>query len=183
MGANKEQQDLFVDQNNVQLINKTSSTETLDKPKNKDKCDMTPFVLMIALAMHALFEGIALGLMMDWQPLTNLMIAIIIHKAAESMSLALSLLRSFKDQKTLLGLLVLFSCATPLGTTLGILLDNAPKIVDIIFTSLAAGTFIYVACSELIVEEFALPGKRWIKFLFFLLGAAIITSLWFFDSG
>ena len=46
---------------------------------------------MIALAMHATFEGIALGLMKDWGQVINLMIAIFIHKAAESMSLAISL--------------------------------------------------------------------------------------------
>lgn len=91
LGANKEQQDLFVDQNNVQLINKTVTTASEEQPKNKEKCNLTPFVLMIALAMHALFEGIALGLMMSWDSLTNLMIAIIIHKAAESMSLSISL--------------------------------------------------------------------------------------------
>lgn len=171
---------MFVDENNVKLI-KTASTSSQGETKKKG-CNVTPFILMIALAMHALFEGIALGLMKTWDSLTNLMIAIIIHKAAESISLALSLQRSFKDFKTLIGLMVLFSFATPLGTTIGILLDNASKIVDIIFTSLATGTFIYVACSELIVEEFALPGNRWIKFIAFLIGAAVITSLWFFDS-
>lgn len=110
------------------------------------------------------------------------MIAILIHKAAESMSLALSLQRSFKDFGTLFKLLALFSCATPLGCVLGILLENSNEIVVIIFTSLAGGTFIYVSCSELIVEEFALPGKRWIKYFAFLLGAVIITCLGFLDS-
>jgi zinc transporter ZupT len=78
--------------------------------------------------------------------------------------------------------MVLFSFATPFGICLGLLLENSSEIVEIIFTSLAGGTFIYVSCSELIVEEFALPGNRWWKFLAFIIGAIIITLLWFFDS-
>jgi len=78
--------------------------------------------------------------------------------------------------------MILFSCATPFGVTIGILLSNTSEIVEIIFTSLAGGTFIYVACSELIIEEFSLPGIRWWKFLAFIFGAIVITLLWFFDS-
>lgn len=43
-------------------MNKTSMTEADFEPQKRG-CNLTPFVLMIALAMHALFEGIALGLM------------------------------------------------------------------------------------------------------------------------
>lgn len=78
--------------------------------------------------------------------------------------------------------MILFSCATPFGVTIGLILENTSELVEIIFVSLAGGTFIYVSCSELIVEEFSLPGKRWLKFLAFIIGATIITLLWFFDS-
>ena len=78
--------------------------------------------------------------------------------------------------------MILFSCSTPLGITVGLILENTSELVEIIFVSLAGGTFIYVSCSELIVEEFSLPGKRWAKFFAFVVGAAIITMLWFFDS-
>ena len=94
---------------------------------------------MIALAMHATFEGIACGLIGTWPSLINLMIAIFIHKAAETMSLAISLQRTFKDFSTLLKLMILFSCATPFGVTVGIILEQSSKIVEIIFTSLAGG--------------------------------------------
>ena len=138
---------------------------------------------MIALAMHALFEGLALGIMSDTNTAINLMVAIFIHKAAETISLAISLQRTFTDFGTLLKLMVLFSCATPVGVTIGLFLENTSEMVEIVFISMAGGTFIYVACSELIVEEFALPGNRWFKYMAFLIGAVIITCLWFFDKG
>lgn len=104
-----------------------------------------------------------------------------IHKFAESMSVSIALQRSFSDFRTLLKLILIFSFATPLGTIIGMALGQAPPIVDIVFTSMAAGTFIYVACSEMIVEEFSMPGNRWPKLLAFLIGAIIITCLWFLD--
>jgi zinc transporter 1/2/3 len=55
------------------------------------KCNITPFMLMIALSMHAIFEGIAFGLMKEMGPALNLMISILIHKGAEAMSISIAL--------------------------------------------------------------------------------------------
>ena len=139
-------------------------------------------MLIIALGAHALFEGIALGLMNTWSESLNMMIAIFIHKGAASMSLAISLKRSFDEFSTLLKLMLLFSIFTPIGVSLGLLLSKTSEMIEIVFVSLSGGTFIYVACSEVIVEEFALPGKRWIKFAAFIIGGTIITLLWFIAS-
>ena len=138
---------------------------------------MLPFVLMIALSVHSIFEGMALGLMNEFKPFINLMVSILIHKFAESMSISIAMQKGGFEFKKIFYFILLFSFATPLGTLMGILLNGAPEIVNIIFTSLAGGSFIYVACSELIVEEFSLPGNRWWKLLAFLTGALFIGML------
>ncbi len=138
---------------------------------------------MIALSMHSIFEGIALGLEAKTGSVVNILIAISLHKWAASMSLGISLNKTFPDDfKKIFLLVTVFACATPLGITLGIALGSAPEMVDITFSCLAGGTFIYIACSEVIVEEFSLPGHKWFKLLVFVLGAGLITSLWFLDS-
>lgn len=76
----------------------------------------------------------------------------------------------------------MFSWATPIGVSLGLILKNTSDLVVITFTSLAGGTFLYISCSEVITEEFSLPGGRWVKLLAFLLGAFVITMLWFLDK-
>jgi zinc transporter 1/2/3 len=144
---------------------------------------MTPFILMIALSMHSIFEGIALGLEKSTSNTINILIAITLHKWAASMSLGISLNKTFPDEfRKILYLIITFACATPLGIIFGLALGEAPAMVDITFSCLAGGTFIYIACSEVIVEEFSLPGHKWFKLLVFLLGAGLITSLWFLDS-
>ena len=64
---------------------------------------------------------------------------------------------------------------------LGIALAGLDDIYEIIFNSIAAGTFLYIATSEIIVEEFSIPGNRYWKLFAFLVGAAIITSLFFIE--
>lgn len=146
------------------------------------KCNITPFVLMIALSMHSVFEGIAFGLMKDMSSALDLMFSILLHKFAEAMSISVALQKSFSDFRQLLKFIILFAFATPVGTALGLILNEAPDLVNIIFVSLSGGTFIYVSCSELTVEEFSMPGNRWLKLLFFILGAVLIGCLLLLDT-
>lgn len=154
-----------------------------DMKKNSSCCpNMTPFILLLALSVHSIFEGLALGLQTDMASVMNMLIAIVIHKGAASSSLGISLVKTFPtDFRLCRQLVFLFACATPLGVGLGMAVANAGDIYEIVFSSIAAGSFVYIACSEVIVEEFSIPGNRWIKLLAFLLGATVITCLWFLD--
>ena len=112
----------------------------------------------------------------------NMVIAILIHKGAAGSSLGISLVKTFPDNFRLCRQLVgVFSVATPLGVLIGMAVAEAGDIYEVIFSSIAAGSFFYIACSEVIVEEFSVPGNRYWKLLAFLLGASIITLLWFLD--
>jgi zinc transporter 1/2/3 len=80
-------------------------------------------------------------------------------------------------------LMAIFAFASPLGCAIGMALEStASVVVNVVFSSLAAGTFVYIACSEVVVEEFSTPGNRWVKLLVFIIGAGIITSLLFLDG-
>jgi len=132
---------------------------------------------MVALSVHAIFEGIALGLLPELKEEMNLMISIVIHKVAEGMSICIAMQKSGMPFKQVFLFLSIFASATPLGTLMGILLSGMSDMINVVFMSIAGGSFIYVSCSELIVEEFSLPGNRWLKLLAFLMGAALIGLL------
>jgi zinc transporter 1/2/3 len=138
---------------------------------------------MIALSTHAVFEGIAVGLVKDLPDLWTYVIAIFLHKWAAAMSLGISMSKNFKDETTTMYILLLiFSFATPLGISIGMAVSSSSVLINIIFSSLAAGTFVYIACSEVIVEEFSTPEYKWIKYLAFLLGATLIACLTLIES-
>ena len=122
-------------------------------------------MLLIALSTHAIFEGIALGLTKDLAASINIMLALMIHKTAASMSLGISISKNFADEDRSKGIMLLlsFAFATPIGIASGLLLADTNDMIEIIFSSFAGGTFIYIAASEVIVEEFSIPGrKKWL---------------------
>lgn len=94
------------------------------------------------------------------------------------MALGISLQKTFASNIKLVSILViLFSAATPLGVVIGIIVSGESMIIEIIFMSLAAGTFTYISCSEVIIEEFSVPKLKMVKMLMFILGAVFITLL------
>ena len=85
---------------------------------------LSSLVLVLALSMHAVFEGIALGLTKDFSATLNIMIGLLCHKVAASMSLGSSITKNFIDndeKKKGIFLLVIFAVATPCGIILGLI--------------------------------------------------------------
>ena len=42
----------------------------------------------------------------------------------------------------------------PVGIIIGMQIADSNKLIDVTFLGLSGGTFIYVACSEIVVNEF-----------------------------
>jgi zinc transporter 1/2/3 len=108
------------------------------------------FVLLtvVMMSIHALFEGIALGTRSDLSLLIIMFVAIIGHKWAESYSLAVQFRKNNIDKKLSWFLFLIFALMTPFGIFLGNLANSdnltGNHILAPIFTSLAAGTFLYI---------------------------------------
>ena len=79
-------------------------------------------------------------------------------------------------------MILFFALIGPIGVFLGILLSTtASECIEGIFLSISTGTFLYVACSEVIVEEFSTPSKRYLKFLLYLVGGVFAAGLTLFE--
>ena len=137
------------------------------------------------MSTHAFFEGIALGLTYDLAATINIMMGLLFHKGPAAMSLGIALSKRFKEndseRRRALLLVIFFALATPFGIAIGLALSTTNNIIEVIFSSFAGGTFIYIAASEVVVEEFSIMGSRWTKMLFFVLGAGIITCMWLIE--
>ena len=103
------------------------------------------------------------------------------HKGAAGMALGISMAKTFPDDKRFVTYMIcLFAIFTPIGVGFGMLLKNTDSdMIELIFACLAAGSFLYIACSEVIVEEFSISDFRFLKLFFFVIGIAIISSLAF----
>ena len=81
-------------------------------------------------------------------------------------------------------LLLVYALATPIGISIGILIQStANPFINGVFLALTAGTFVYIAASEVIVEEFSQNVKRWAKFTAFLIGITLISLVIIIEVG
>ena len=78
--------------------------------------------------------------------------------------------------------LAIFATLAPIGIAIGMSIADSNKLVDVTFLGISGGTFIYVACSEIIVAEFDKGKLQWLKMILVFLGGLIITVLWFFGE-
>ncbi|KAM7321094.1 hypothetical protein ACRRTK_020347 [Alexandromys fortis] len=76
-------------------------------------------VLVFSLALHSVFEGLAVGLQRDRARAMELCLALLLHKGILAVSLSLRLLQSHLRVQVVAGCGILFSCMTPLGIGLG----------------------------------------------------------------
>lgn len=120
------------------------------------------------------------------ESLLQLSIGILIHKSVASISLGASLANSGLYPVQNFIIMFIFAMIAPIGVGIGMSIHDASPITDAIFLSISGGTFIYVACTEIIVHEFDMPDHgRCMKFgksIMVLLGGLLITCLWFIDS-
>jgi len=105
----------------------------------------------------------------------NIALGVGLHKVPECLAMSFSLLELAK--KKALIIMVIFSFSSPLGIAIGIVLTDQNEIVQAIFIGISAGTFIYIAASEIIVEEFALGEYKYMKYAALLLGIAFFSGL------
>ena len=187
-GKNEQVLVVNVNQNKNQEISTTrniaaSSTE-LNKVENKSKFNslnkggLSSYLLLLALGFHGLFEGISLGIQSTIRGTLFLLLAIALHKWAASLTLGISFVKSGVNKKQFIIMILIFAFITPIGIALGMALTSlSNNTVAGIFLSISVGTFIYIACSEVVIDEFANPEKKYYKFLCFLLGAAVVIAL------
>ncbi|MGD8561953.1 MAG: ZIP family metal transporter [Desulfarculaceae bacterium] len=144
-----------------------------------------PLALTAALSLHSILAGVALGTEGTALGSAAIFLAIIAHKGSAAFSLAVSYKRAGFSGGQTLKLVTLFALMTPLGVGLGlwfgsILSGQAGRGFEAVFDALAAGTFIYIASLDIIVEEFSAPQGRLIKFALLCIGLGVMAliALW-----
>jgi len=141
-----------------------------------------PYVLMLALSVHSIIAGVALGLEDELIVATTILIAVLAHKATASMALAISFLKGNLAVARRRRLLLLFYSMTPIGLLVGTtgahFLDGTDEAtIEGLFDALAAGTFLYIAIVNILTEEFHSTDNRIPLFAMTFLGFGFMALL------
>ena len=170
------------------LIVTEMKSETEEKKENENEhhdhehehkpSGITPYILLLALGFHGFFEGMALGIQSDIQNTLSLFFAIVAHKWAASLTLGISFVKAGIARKQLIIMVLIFAFIGPVGVAIGLILsETANDYLQGIFLAISVGTFIYIACSEVLVEEFESPNNKYLKFIMFMVGGSFIGGL------
>jgi zinc transporter ZupT len=108
-----------------------------------------PFAILavIMLSIHSFLAGAALGLTTTFSLTLIILLAILAHKWAASFSLAVQINKSRLPLSTGITLFIIFALMVPLGIIFGSIATHSLAqypLVEPIFSSLAAGTFLYL---------------------------------------
>ncbi|EPQ08541.1 Zinc transporter ZIP1 [Myotis brandtii] len=137
-------------------------------------------VLVFSLALHSVFEGLAVGLQRDQARTMELCLALLLHKGILAVSLSLRLLQSHLRAKVVAGCGILFSCMTPLGIGLGAALAESAgplhQLAQSVLEGMATGTFFYITFLEILPQELATADQRILKVILLLSGFALLTG-------
>ena len=146
--------------------------------KHEKKIGITPYILLLALGFHGFFEGMALGIQGEVRDTLFLSLAIAAHKWAASLTLGISFIKAEVQLKQLIIMIGIFGLIGPVGIAFGMILRaTANAIVEGIFLAISVGTFIYIACTEVLVEEFEHSDNKYLKFISFMVGGIFTAGL------
>lgn len=140
-------------------------------------CDIHQMGLpaFLGISLHSLLDGIALGaglIMPQLGPVV--LLAVIIHKMPDSMSISSILLSAGWERRKVGKLNLLFSLTTPLGALLAFLCFRvlSPEHVAIAI-GLSAGTFLAIATADILPHVHRIEQRNPMTLLFLAIGLAV----------
>uniref|UniRef100_A0A6P7EZQ8 Zinc transporter ZIP1-like n=1 Tax=Diabrotica virgifera virgifera TaxID=50390 RepID=A0A6P7EZQ8_DIAVI len=131
----------------------TTSTDSYLITENTTAAIIRGLLLTLALCIHELFEGLAVGLENSPRNVWYMFAAISAHKFVISFCIGMELVISGIKTYLVVIYVFIFSFVSAAGIGIGILvskIDNTATLVSVIMQGLAAGTLLYVVYFELL---------------------------------
>lgn len=134
------------------------------------------------MGIHGTLAGLVLGVADEMDTIITIIVAILLHKWAEAMSVGIGITKSNINLWMTIVLITIFSLATPIGIGIGFIFSDGNDYVRAFFNAVSAGTFLYISAVEVFSEEFAGKNQKYVKFLFVVLGVALMLFAWFTET-
>ncbi|XP_060067273.1 zinc transporter ZIP1-like [Ylistrum balloti] len=177
-------------------LNRVSRSQALDGEKSNDShkiylhqhSSLRPVLLLLAISIHSLFEGLAVGLQKKTESVLDIFTALLLHKGILSFSLGMSLVQSKLSKPAIIRSLFIFGLSAPVGIGIGIgIIDlwdsEVSTFVQGILQGIACGTFLYITFFEVLPREFSSCDIRLVKVIFLMVGFFIVTVIMFLELG
>ncbi|CAD5211486.1 unnamed protein product [Bursaphelenchus okinawaensis] len=122
-----------------------------------NKSPLHVFLLIFALSIHSIFEGIALGAQQSDDAFVKFLISVMLHEVLCSFAFGVKLAQQSVSRSFGLVLIIYLSVSIPIGMVLmeciSLFDSTTSAIMKFVLEGFAAGIFIYVACIEMLAPE------------------------------
>lgn len=145
---------------------------------------MRGFLVVLALSLHEMFEGIALGLATTEKGVWLLLLAIGSHKFIIALCIGQQLVTNKVNKCLIVSYIMTFSLTTIIGAGAGMGMlhassseDDAQNVGVTVMQGIATGSLLYVVFFEVIEKERSGRTSHALQLIFILLGSATIIAL------
>ena len=111
----------------------------------------------VAITLHSFIDGLAIGVFNEVGAIAVLAISVVIHKVPVACSVGTTFLAHGKEWSEMTSLItfIFFIIASPVGMVAGMILgENDENMALVSIQALSGGTFVYLACCDLLIHEF-----------------------------
>ncbi|KAK8732329.1 hypothetical protein OTU49_007026 [Cherax quadricarinatus] len=143
-------------------------------------------LLLFALSLHSIFEGMAIGLQDSIDDVVSLFLVVIFHKAIIALSLGLNMVQSKLSIFQMLMANMFFCVTSPLGLGIGMAIMEmqasfTTTAISGTLQGIACGTFLYVTFFEVLPHEMNNGENRLLKLLFIIFGFSAVCGVLYLD--
>lgn len=153
----------------------------------REELSIRSVVLLFALSLHSLFEGVAIGLQNAILQLVGLSVGVSVHGCLIAFALGMALVSHHGSSRfTVIRFGAVYSLMVPggigIGMAIGTVRGFVGRLVSGLLQALTAGTFIYVIFVEFFPNEVEVGRNRLLKVLIMFVGFVVISSLRFVSA-
>lgn len=172
-----DQESINNQHNNISISH--ISNQDLNINKSNPNSTLNVYFLVSALSVHAIFEGMLVGISKNHISVMTITLVIIAHKWVEGIAVSAGIKKHPEISKAMINqLLISFVLMSPLGIIIGQLFSfiNSP-IINVFLTCISSGALLYVALGEMVLDEFNCGENRKQKFILFIFGIVLVSII------
>lgn len=165
----------------VGVVVEQSSTDNVASPAvSKTASILTVAATMAAISIHSFVEGLALGMQTSKEGVILLFVAIFSHEWAEDIVVAAASAKTGYSNCVRFVISFILALTCPIGIGVGWALQTSVHSVAIGYIlGFGAGTFIYIACTEIVSEQWPAHTHRspWSRVVALFAGIGVLYAI------
>ena len=163
-----------------------TNTDECIQEENTSQALLRNFLTVMALSIHCVFEGLAIGLEKEAHDVWILFAAVAAHKFVISFCIGLELHQAKTPMVLYVAYIIIFALVTPIGMGIGIAIStlqvsSAYYVSVAVLQGIAGGTILYIVVFEVLERERSKNVSGLAQLLFIVLGFGVISSIEFLE--